>query len=144
MYVDDPLATFREFHRCLKAGGRLHAIEGDWYMMVMEPVPHDLWRSFVKAAAHACRTADMGRKLPAAAKDAGFADIQIQVIAEVDVEGRLLQMVENMAGYARLSGTLSDSAVDEVLTIVKGAAAADRYLAISPQFVLTARRPDGQ
>lgn len=28
-----------------------HAIDGDWYMMIEEPVEHDLWRSFVKAQA---------------------------------------------------------------------------------------------
>jgi len=39
IYVDDPERTIREFRRVLRASGRVHAIEGDWPMMVIEPVP---------------------------------------------------------------------------------------------------------
>jgi len=38
IYVDDPERTIREFRRVLRASGRVHAIEGDWPMMVIEPV----------------------------------------------------------------------------------------------------------
>ena len=30
LYVDDPECTIREFRRVLRAGGKVHAIEGDW------------------------------------------------------------------------------------------------------------------
>src|SRR5262249_17816579 len=36
IYVDDPASTIREFRRVLRAGGKLHTIEGDWQMMIME------------------------------------------------------------------------------------------------------------
>ena len=53
IYVDDPERTIREFRRVLRAGGRVHAIEGDWPMMVIEPVPSKDWAALVNAASHA-------------------------------------------------------------------------------------------
>jgi len=140
MYVDHPVATLREFHRVLRSGGLAHAIDGDWYMMVAEPVEHDLWRRFIKAAAHACRNADMGRKLFAAFSDTGFQDLRVSVIANVDTDGRLLGMVRNMAKYAAKSGTLEQTAIDEVVTKVEEALTNERYLVVSPQFVVTGRK----
>jgi ubiquinone/menaquinone biosynthesis C-methylase UbiE len=63
IYVDDLERTIREFRRVLKAGGKVHAIEGDWPLMVIEPVPVKDWAVLVNAASHACRTPDIGRKL---------------------------------------------------------------------------------
>lgn len=141
MYVEDPVRTFREFYRVLKPGGIAHAIEGDWFMMVMEPVPHDLWRSFVKAAAHACRTADMGRKLYLAASEAGFEAVNLQVTANADTDGHLLPMVTNMAKYARLSGLMKDREINQLVKTVEQALQDGRYLAVSPQFVVVGTRP---
>jgi len=138
MYVDDPVATLREFARVLKPDGKMHAIEGDWHMMIAEPVPRALWATFVEAAGHACRTADIGRKLHGFAAKAGFTEINVQVIARPDTAGTLLPMVENMAKYARLSGSIGTEDVDEVTSIVRQAISAGTYLAISPQFVVTA------
>lgn len=141
MYVDEPVRTFREFYRVLKPGGIAHAIEGDWYMMVVEPVPHDLWRSFVNAAAHACRTADMGRKLYHTASQAGFQSVKLQVIANADTDGLLLPMVTNMAKYARLSERMKDREIDQVEETVSRALRGGSYLAISPQFVVAGKKP---
>ena len=49
IYVDDPECTIREFWRVLRAGGKLHAIEGDGPMMIVEPVPAEDWSAFVNA-----------------------------------------------------------------------------------------------
>ena len=79
IYVDDPERTIREFRRVLRASGRVHAIEGDWPMMVIEPVPSKDWAALVNAASHACRTPDIGRKLYGLMGRAGFSDISVQV-----------------------------------------------------------------
>lgn len=140
MYVDDPAATMREFARVLKTNGKMHAIEGDWRMMVVEPVPIDLWVKFVEAAGHACRTVDVGRKLYGLAGDAGFKERTVEIVSRPDTAGTLLPMVENMAKYARLSGTISNGNVDKVTSTVHQAISAGTYLAVLPQFVVTAAK----
>ena len=71
---------------------------------------------------------------------AGFKDIDVQVITRPDTDGRLLQMIKNMAGYARSSGKMSDSDVDEILSTIEQAVSDGSYLALAPQFVVTATR----
>lgn len=142
MYVDDPLATLREFNRVLKPGGLAHAIDGDWHMMVAEPVEHDLWRDFVDAASYACRNSDMGRKLHSAFVKAGFQNVGVSVVANPDVDGRLLGMIRNMAKYARDSGSIETGKVDEVLFQVEQAQKHGSYLVVSPQFVVTGQSPE--
>ena len=141
MYVDNPVETLNEFRRVLCPGGLAHAIDGDWYMMVAEPVEHDLWRNFVKAASHACRNSDMGRQLYGAFREAGFEDIQISIFANADVDGRLIGMVRNMGKYALESGGLSASEVNRAVEQVEQAQSDGRYMLVSPQFVVTGRAP---
>ena len=140
MYVDDPVNTLMEFHRVLRPGGLAHAIDGDWYMMVAEPVAHRPWREFVEAASHACRNSDMGRKLYVSFVEAGFQDVRVSIVANADVEGRLLGMIRNMAKYAKESGTIDHDAVDHVVSQVEQAHAEGTYLVVSPQFVVTGRK----
>src|SRR5215471_18959207 len=54
IYVDDLASTIREFRRVLRGGGKLHTVEGDWPMMIIEPVPSKDWAALVNAASHAC------------------------------------------------------------------------------------------
>ena len=139
MYVDTPVDTLREFNRVLRPGGLAHVIDGDWYMMVAEPVAHDAWRDFVKAASHACSNSDMGRKLYGTFVEAGFRDVSVSIVANPDVEGRLIGMIRNMAKYAKDSKTLDDDAIDHVVTEIEQAHANGTYLVASPQFVVTGR-----
>ncbi len=140
IYVDDPAATIREFMRVLKFGGKLHAIEGDWPMMIVEPVPTKDWAALVDAASHACRTADIGRKLYGLMGSVGFSHIDVQLITRPEHDGRLLPMIKNMLGYARDSGKMKNSDIDRILTTIEQAMSDGSYLAIAPQFVVTAIR----
>lgn len=140
IYVDDPAQTFRDFGRVLRAGGKVHIIEGDWPMMVVEPLAASDWAALVDAASHACRTPDIGRKLYGFIGQAGFSDIKVQVVTRPDTEGRLLPMIKNMAGYARGGGKMSDAGVEDILSRIEQAIASGRYLALSPQFIVTATR----
>jgi ubiquinone/menaquinone biosynthesis C-methylase UbiE len=140
IYVDDPEATLRECRRALRAAGELHAIEGDWPMMVVEPVPAAEWSALVTAASRACRTPDIGRKLYTMLRNAGFSAIDVQVVTRPDTTGRLLPMIETIADYARDSGKISDAEIDNILFSIKQAHADGTYLFLAPQFVVTAKR----
>jgi ubiquinone/menaquinone biosynthesis C-methylase UbiE len=140
IYVDDPERTIREFRRVLRAGGRVHAIEGDWPMMVVEPVPSKDWAALVNAASHACRTPDIGRKLYGLMGRAGFSDTCVQVITRPDTDGRPLPMIKNMAEYARSSGKINHADVEIILSTIEQAISQESYLALAPQFVVTAVR----
>lgn len=139
IYVDDPLACLGEMRRVLVPGGKAHMIEGDWPMMVAEPVPKAAWAALIAAAAvHACRTPDIGRKLYAIAGRAGFAHVALEVVTRPDTDGRLLPMIRNLAGFARASGVIETQRVDATLAILEAALADGTYLALAPQFVVTA------
>ncbi len=140
IYVDDPLRTLGEFRRVLRGGGKVHAIEGDWPMMVAEPVPTSRWQAFVSAASHACRTPDIGRRLTGYLSQLGFRDIVLQVITRPDMEGRLLPMIKDMAGYARDSGAMDIEEIGAILTALDEASRSGTYLVLAPQFVVTASR----
>ena len=140
IYVDDPMTTLGEFHRILRPGGRMHAIEGDWPMMVAEPVPTETFQALVRAAAPACRTPEIGRRLTGLMAQSGFRDIDVQVITRPDMTGRLLPMIRNIAAYARDGGGMPGEKADGVLASLDGALAEGTYLVLAPQFVVTGTR----
>ena len=139
IYVDGPAVTLKEFKRILKPGGLAHAIEGDWPMMVVEPLPQSDWTALIEAAGHACRTPDIGRKLHGLFVRAEFSDVQVQLITRPDTEGRLLGMVKNMVGFARTSGHLNESMLADIESLIDAALDEKTYLALAPQFVVTAQ-----
>ena len=85
----------------------------------------------------------MGRKLFAAVQTAGFSDLSVKVFTSPDTTGRLRPMVTNMAKYARLSGEVPEEDVVEVERIVAEAVENGRFLAASPQFVVTGTKRTG-
>ena len=140
IYVDDPERTIREFRRVLKAGGKAHIIEGDWPMMVVEPVSSKDWADLVNAASHACRTPDIGRKLYGLMRLTLFSNVNVQVIVRPDIDGRLLPMIRNLAEYAQASGKTNKADIERMLLIIDQAILQGSYLALAPQFVVTAVR----
>ena len=138
VYVDDPAHTFKEFRRVLKPGGKAHAIDSDFAMVAIDPVPPSDWRALLDAAAHAFRTPNIGRKLYGLAKAAGFSSVDVQIMATPDTKGRLLNFAKNITGYAREAGTLDEQSINSILDTAEAALEDGRYFAVNPQFVVTA------
>jgi hypothetical protein len=122
----------------LKKGGLAHAIESDWSLTLVEPVPTAEWAAVIGAASWAWHTPEIGRKLFGVARRAGFAEVAVRVLTKPDTDGRLLGMIRTVIGYARKSGTLDPARIDAVLQTVERSLAEGTYLAVSPQFLVTA------
>jgi ubiquinone/menaquinone biosynthesis C-methylase UbiE len=137
IYVADAVATFKEFRRVLKRGGIAHAIESDWRLTAVEPLGAE-WTVLLEAASWAFPTPDIGRKLYGMARRAGFAKVALQVLTKPDTEGRLLGMIRSVAEYARDSGRLDAKRIEAIVPAVERGIAEGSYLAITPQFVVTA------
>ena len=84
----------------------------------------------------------MGRELFGCARQAGFQDVAVQVLTSPDTQGRLNGMIQTVAGYAKESDAIESARVDAVLEIIERAKAQGTYLAISPQFIVTAVAPN--
>lgn len=138
IYVEDPLVTFEEFRRVLRSGGRAHVIEGDWSLTAVEPVPTRDWQRVVDAASWAWRRPEMGRQLYGFACRAGFHDVSLKVVTTPDTDGRLSGMIDAVTEYARMSGTLDAERIDSVLETVRRGMQDGTYLAVAPQFLVTA------
>lgn len=142
IYVDDPIETLAEFRRVLRPGGIAHAIEGDWRLTAVEPVPTDEWRAMIEAASWVWPRPEIGRQLYGFARHAGFEEVTVQVMTSPDTTGRLNGMIQTVAGYAKEDQKIAAARVDAVLEAVKQAQSDGTYLAISPQFIVTAIAPD--
>ncbi|MCH9670434.1 MAG: methyltransferase domain-containing protein [Gammaproteobacteria bacterium] len=138
VYVDDPLATFRDFRRITQVDGLVHAIDSDFWMSVVDPVKPLAWRALMDAAGPAFRTPTIGRQLYRLAAESGFRDVKAEVVSRPDTEGRMLHFITNMAGYARLGGA-SEALIEEVLTTAREAVNSGTFFALNPQFMVTAR-----
>lgn len=98
------------------------------------------WTAILEAAIWAWPIPDIGRKLYGIARHADFSSVALQVLTKPDTDGRLLGMIKTVAGYARESGAVGRAQVDAMLQAVERALAEETYLAVTPQFVVTAIR----
>ena len=138
VYVDDPLASFKDFRRVVKPGGKVHAIDSDFYMTAFDPVSPEDWRTVLESALHAFRTPAIGRKMYGLAQQAGYSAVEVQVIAAPETTGRMLNFIKNMAGYAREGGRHDEAVVRRVVDIATKAVEDGSFFSLNPQFLITA------
>ncbi len=138
VYVDDPLASLAEFRRVVKPGGKVHAIDSDFYMAAFDPIPPLDWRHVLDAAIHAFRTPAIGRQMYGLAQSAGFSEVKVEVVATPDTTGRMFNFIQNMAGYAREGGNHDEAIVQRVMDISQKAVEDGTFFALNPQFLVTA------
>lgn len=136
-YVDDISATFREFRRALKPGGRVHAIDSDWGMLVVEPIGADRLAQVFAAASIAYKTPLVGRQLYGLMRAAGYQNVRVKMLAGPDTKGRAAPILFNMAKYARHSGRIDEASVAAFVDDVRAAIEAETYLLVLPQFLVT-------
>jgi hypothetical protein len=105
----------------------------------VEPLGDD-WRTMIEAARWAWRIPEIGHKLYGIARQAGFSKVELQVLTKPDLDGRLVAMIKTVADYACESGALSPMRIDAMLETVERSLAEGSYLAITPQFLVTATR----
>jgi len=137
-YVDDAVATLRDFRRALAPEGRVHAIDSDWGLLAVEPLGPERIAALFEAASMAYRTPLIGRKLYGLMRAAEFAEVRVRIVAGADTRGVLSPILFNMARYAKLSGKLPTEEVDGLLEDLKRSMAEGTYLLVLPQFLVTA------
>jgi hypothetical protein len=94
----------------------------------------------LRSASACSKTPDIGRKLYGLMRLAQFSDIDVQVVVRPDIDGRLLPMIRNMAAYAQASGKINNAVTESILLVIEQAISQRSYLALAPQFVVTAIR----
>lgn len=138
VYVDDPAATYLNFKRVVKPGGKVHVADSDFRLTVVDPVPPDEWRALLDAAEHAFRTPTIGRQLYGLARRAGFSEVDVKIVAIPDKHGRMLHFTNNVAGYAREGGQMDEARIARCVEIATKAMEDGDYFAVNPQFLVTA------
>jgi len=136
-YVDDIGATLRDFRRALKPGGRVHAIDSDWGMLVVEPIGAERLSEIFAAASIAYKTPLVGRLLYGLMREAGFQDVRVKLLAGPDTKGRAAPILFNMAKYAKHSGRIEPAVVEAFVDDVRASIEAETYLLVLPQFLVT-------
>jgi SAM-dependent methyltransferase len=144
-YVPDLEGTVARLHGTLGDGGRIVVIDSDWGFVLVEPWGKVRTDRFFEAAAAAFREPHIGRKLPGLLARAGFKDVNVKMIAGVDLKGRGVSVLQNMVSYIRKFGTMTETELQAHMDELEAAQADGSFMFILPQFVVTATKgnPNG-
>ncbi len=141
-YVPDLQAVLAELQRTLRPGGRLVASDSDFGFVVAEPLTAAEVAELFDAASPAFKEPNVGRKLRAAFLEAGFDDVNVEVVSAVDTAGRFAAVIDNMLGYGQAFGRMSESRAAELGQRVHAAVDDGTFLSVLPQWWVTGTKPD--
>jgi ubiquinone/menaquinone biosynthesis C-methylase UbiE len=136
-YVSDYSAVIAEFYRVIKPGGIAQLIDSDWGMIAVEPLGQEKLQELLSFAQCAYNTPNIGRVLYSEMKKTGFSDVRVKIMASADTKGRLLPVLNNFIGYAKVGGMQPDRA-DALLEEIKASVSAGTFLMVLPQFIVSA------
>jgi SAM-dependent methyltransferase len=139
-YVPDLEGTIARLQATLDDAGRIVVIDSDWGFVLVEPWGKARADRFFEAAAAAFREPHIGRKLPGLLAQAGFEDINVRMIAGVDLKGRGVSVLQNMVSYIREFGTMDETELQMHMSELEAAQANGSFMFILPQFVVTATK----
>jgi hypothetical protein len=126
----------------LKKGGQILVIDSDWGFVVVEPWSADRVKRFFSAASAAFKEPNIGRKLPAALKQAGFQDVDVVIRPFIDRQGAGMAILNNMTGYIRTFDTMNAAELKTMWEELEQGVSTGDYMFILPQFSITAVKSD--
>lgn len=139
-YVDSAADTVIEMARVAAAGAIVVAADSDWDMIALDTGAGtgDLNDRVLGAAKSiALREPKIGRRLYGLFRETGLVDVKVEVLAGADTFGRSMPMLRaSLARYARDSGRVAESEVDEWLANINRAIERGTFLFVLPQFVV--------
>lgn len=136
-YVPDCVQTLAEQRRVLKPGGIIEIIDSDWGFVLVEPWVKSRTDEFFESARGAFNDFHIGRKLKRLLSAAGFQHVDVGISASADTRGGSLNVITNMASYARRFNTLSEERLATMINELKEAIEVGDYMFVLPQFIVT-------
>lgn len=130
-----------EARRVLSPEGRILLMDLDWETWIVDADSQGVTRAIVRAFAETIPQKWMGRRLYSLLRDAGFADITVEVhtLPFTDFE-QTRPILVSFAQAAVAASAISKSEGDLWLDEKKGRAASGRFFFAIPIFVAFARR----
>lgn len=149
-HLADPAGMLRRFHEQLRAGGIVAIEDIDFSGSFTYPESKAAQRYHQLYCATVIKRGgdpNIGPRLPALVKDAGFEDIRVSVVQPMSLEGeaKLLNplTLEAIAGAVLEDGLATRAEIDDLVRELYAFAANPRTLAGTPRIVqVSARRPD--
>ncbi len=139
-YVDSAGEVVLEMARVAAPGAIVVATDSDWDMIAVETGPEGRElneRVLTAAKSIALKEPKIGRRLYGLFRAAGLSDVKVEILAGADTLGRSLPMLkESLARYARDSGQVSESEVEEWLANINRAIERRTFLMALPQFIV--------